>query len=469
MSEEQKLLLSQIQSAAIENGWKVRMDKLIRMFREQRVMLGHGESDWLEDVDAFIGWLRGRFGVSRQSYNVYRRRFAGYALLLGSPSASALIDSSEFKPASSTSFVVGSRGEKVKVKSDAKKAKLKKKRANESVLSRYENFAGSAGYKSGLLSGEDVSAFLIHANAEFRNGKRRYKDGALVGGLIELGAMTGIRPIEWFDTELVDSLSMGNGDVHKDVLVVQGAAKGRGEFIGKQRHLSIGHWTNDEKDRLRYMIELVDFIKGEFVGAGGGGVDGDGDSATGRDGVSSPLGDRSIGEAGIGSDGGNDDAGRSMALMAYKKELTRLSGACQTVCKAAFGQEGVITLYTGRHLYAAEFRRGKVGDRIMLAAALGHTDIMNQRYYGDHFESDEEREFGWSLAKPLDIDAQSIALRVTARRAKKKQLLIKYLLEQGLVDKAKTLGYVGDGLTDTSGVESNGPGKDRGVDVLDYV
>lgn len=405
MNREQNRVLSEIQSSAIEKGWIKRLDKLLLRFIEQRTMLGFDETDWFKDVDAFILWLGERFQSSKGSYDVYKRKFAWYARSLGHPIPAERINSSKFM----VKQELKSRSSKVAERSKTKKEKVKKK--NQSSLERYDQFTSSAGYKSGLLSKDDVTAFIVHASAVFRNGKRRYRDGAFISGMFELGCMTGIRPIEWFSAYLVPELVIQGGETHKDILVIKGAEKGTGVrsgATGKQRHLSVSHWREKEKELLLNMLELIQVIKGEH-------------------------------EA------------ESEALGTYKKILTRLSSACQPISRAAFTVEGVITLYTGRHLYAAEFRRAQMGDRVMLAAALGHTDILNQKWYGDHFETDEPRQFGWSLARPLEIDAGLIHERVAIRRASKKQILIDFLVSIGEIKRATSLGYRAVIDTDSNG------------------
>lgn len=223
----------------------------------------------------------------------------------------------------------------------------------------------SAGLAASNLQPEHINAFYQAANAE-KNEQRRYKDGQIVNIFFQLICMTGIRPSEWARITLIDNLVDTYTDYGLCIRVI-GASKGKRDATGERnphetiRHLSCQHWTEYEKNMLRLFVSHIPSSSEEM-----------------------------------------------------KVLLNNLSSVIRKISKRAFYNPSYINLYDARHLYASEFRRSEYGTKYSLAAALGHNDITNQKYYGDHHEQNQKRLFDWSLAYPLE--SEELKVRANAER-----------------------------------------------------
>lgn len=437
--------VTQIQLNAVER-W---VEKNLVRYREYK-MIGEGISThWYEDPDGFVLWLKSKYGASPVTYRQYRRRFADYAEKQGFVDASKVIRES--------SVLVG-KG-KGKSKTEKSEGKLSKAKASGAKKARQEKLeririSGSHGYEASLLGLEEIMQFLITARGKFENGKPRYKEGDLIAKLVKLGAMTGLRPVEWYGSYLVSEVRTHLRDEpYKDVLVVKGAVKGqRHNRQGDYRYLSVEHWTPAEKEQLGEMLMVMEKmrddaeaylvsigesnflkstaedVKGVVNKGRGGDVE-----VTGIGKGASHISDLDGESAGDGDDGARSggidlfELGRTI----WSKTLRQLSDGTGAIGMRAFNRRGLVTLYTGRHLYASEFRRAKLGDKIDLAEALGHSDIVNQTYYSDSLDLDEHRVMNWSLAKPLRIERAPIEDRAINRRLKGKVNLYRYMLANG--------------------------------------
>lgn len=206
-----------------------------------------------------------------------------------------------------------------------------------------------------------------HGEASGNAKEYRYKDGLFLMILFDVICQTGIRPSEWNRVELFEGVEIG-GNFYSLVLRVVGAEKGQNAGKGTvalTRHLNCSEFTDYEKGRLHALVQsLAGFTPDE-----------------------------------------------------HKDCMLKLRYLCGHICKRVFGVRDNVTMYDARHLYAAEFRRSGLGDKFSLAAALGHTDIVNQTYYGDDQEwlNNEGREFTWTLATPIDEEIDIVKLNAQRR------------------------------------------------------
>lgn len=236
------------------------------------------------------------------------------------------------------------------------------------------------GLATAELSSNEVRYLLNLANSDGKNGGKRYRVGVLTSLVFESTCMTGLRIGEWCNAKAVSGLS-DNGVYYNRVLEVVTSPKGTGSRSeASVRRLLCDHFTDAEWDKVLSTLSAFEVI---------------------RDGYSR-----------IESDGDEQ-----LSLYDYYRHVIfrPMATTLTTLCKRLFDGEQKVTPYTARHLYAAEFRRGRCGDKHELAAAMGHTDIINQRYYGDAYESQEARRFTWSLALPHSLNVVSVSARVKER------------------------------------------------------
>jgi hypothetical protein len=240
------------------------------------------------------------------------------------------------------------------------------------------------GLMAAQLTRDEIEDFFNAASLERRPTVPLYIDGRVVSIYFQLIAMTGIRPSEWCRIKLVENLTDSTASYGFGISVIgaeKGANKGKGT-VSLTRHLNCNHWTDREKSMLRAFEEAVL-------------------SASGRDGKSD------------GDD--SEDVGKRFAGL-----LNNYKSTFRCISKRTFGNPRYLNFYDARHLYAAEFRRAKAGNKFALAAAMGHTDIVNQRYYGDYKDTESERVFKWSLALP--IKSEELVVKANAERRHERSL-----------------------------------------------
>lgn len=206
------------------------------------------------------------------------------------------------------------------------------------------------GIKTSKLEKADYVQLLQRLLSTTATGRPRYQYGALIVSWIRMIMMTGVRPSEFRGADLIDDLISSSGTVYGLVLSVVGARKGANDKSSESdrvRYLDLHRWEAGDVDELLTLLRALPVEKKEF-----------------------------------------DDL-----LNSVQQSIAKAN-------RAVFGARNEITLYSGRHLYAAEFRRGGYGSKYGLAAALGHSDVINQRYYGD-YEELGERQFAFPLALPI--------------------------------------------------------------------
>lgn len=235
------------------------------------------------------------------------------------------------------------------------------------------------GLLASLLTRDEIDDFFKVGFSERKPSVPRYMDGKVVCIYFQLIAMTGIRPSEWCRIKIVENLVDSVSSYGFGISVIgaeKGANKGKGT-VELTRHLNCNHWTDHEKGMLRAFVS---------------------------------------GALSVFSEG--DDEAEVKA--AHEKLLNSYRLTFGYISKRTFGNPRYLSLYDGRHLYAAEFRRAKAGSKFSLAAAMGHTDIVNQRYYGDYKDTDSERVFRWSLALP--IKSEELVVKANAERRHERTL-----------------------------------------------
>lgn len=185
-----------------------------------------------------------------------------------------------------------------------------------------------------------------------RGGGDRYRNGLLSFTWLHITAMTGIRPSEWLNALLLKDVITEMGSVFPWVLEVTTAKKG-GLSAKKvddresdyRRRLVLDNWSEPQIEALQLFMSQLPSGTTEFRRT--------------------------------------QESVRQTLLLA---------------CKVA-NMDPPIGLYTGRHLFASEVRRDADYNRYQLAAMLGHSDTVNQRYYGD-LKLGVERQFEYALPLP---------------------------------------------------------------------
>lgn len=234
------------------------------------------------------------------------------------------------------------------------------------------------GFAASNLVASDIERLIREMQVEKIDSvgrrKRKYKNGLLLYIIFRMSCQTGLRPIEWFDARVTHEISDDSGAFYKTVLVVKNADKGMQSGGSVYRLLSLDDFTDED---MKYLEALL----------------------------------LSIG--GLGED-------------EYREVLKRCTDLMRKICQTVFGEAGLIGLYAARHIYASEFRRHHGFKKIELAAALGHTDIQNQRFYGD-YEDDGARQTDWALARPVRSNVLEVESYVEGRSYVKKMRFKEFL------------------------------------------
>lgn len=170
-------------------------------------------------------------------------------------------------------------------------------------------------------------------------------------------------------------------------LVVRNALKGNADNRTPFTYLSIGHWDDDEIERVKSLLGMI------------------GDSYPHPQEVLPNEFDHESGAIIAGAYIADAD---SEFIEAFKMYVQSQSVYFGRITQKTLGNKTVMTLFSSRHLYVAEFRRYYECDRTTLADALGHTDTVSQKFYGDSFDSQEERKFNWSFAIPVGVGVKRI-------------------------------------------------------------
>ena len=194
-----------------------------------------------------------------------------------------------------------------------------------------------------------------------RGGKPRYRNGLLAFTWLQITAMTGVRPSEWSKALLLQDVVTEHGKVFEWVLEVVPAKKGgyhSSKKVGAKesdhrRRLVLKGWGSREIETLQLFMSQLPSGTSEFQRM--------------------------------------QESIRQTLLLA---------------CKAV-NMLPPIGLYTGRHLFASEVRRDSKYTRYQLAAMLGHSDTVNQKYYGD-LKAKEGRQFEFSLPMPWPGVAEKV-------------------------------------------------------------
>ncbi len=201
-----------------------------------------------------------------------------------------------------------------------------------------------------------------------RGNGDRYKNGILAFTWFQITVMTGVRPSEWATATLLQGVAC-NDQVFPWVLEITTAAKGNRHTqkhdlreTDRRRRLVLSDWTAEQIETLQLFLSQL---------------------------PSDPI------------------------TLKRTQESVRqtLLLACKTARLA-----NPIGLYTGRHLFAAEVRRSDSHNRYQLAAMLGHSDTVNQKYYGN-LTKGVSRTFSHPLPRPWPGAAEQIQITDRERYA----------------------------------------------------
>ena len=80
---------------------------------------------------------------------------------------------------------------------------------------------------------------------------------------MRLGAMTGLRPIEWYGSYLASEVMVpGVDEPYKNVLIVKSSEKGNREnTLASYRYLSVEHWKAQEINLLIQMLGTMQSLR----------------------------------------------------------------------------------------------------------------------------------------------------------------------------------------------------------------
>jgi hypothetical protein len=194
-----------------------------------------------------------------------------------------------------------------------------------------------------------------------RGKGQRYEYGIETLTWLSASMMTGLRPGEWSKAQLYTMMPCDDGATYDWILEIEGTAKGAksSQLKGsgnQRRRLMLGNFKAKELDVVTAIYNMV-----------------------------------SIGDE------------------AYQRLHESVRQTLIAASKQVFGDSSFVTLNTGRHVFASEIRRQQESTQYALAALLGHSDTINQKYYGDTrpLETDKRR-FSFSLAKPWPGSAAAV-------------------------------------------------------------
>lgn len=226
------------------------------------------------------------------------------------------------------------------------------------------------------ISKDDLFLLTDTLRSAFSNNRPRYKDGDLIAIWVFLAVMTGIRPSEWFGVNVLSGIVDEDGAIYKMVLQVPTANKGgrsKSDVGSLKRHLVLDAWNERDIALLKVFLEMLP----------------------------------------------SDQDG-------FNRFRIHAQNTVQKASQYTFNDGKRFSLYTCRHLYASEFRRLPGSTKFRLAAALGHSDIINQLYYGDvHNEENEERRFTFNLALPLMSEARDVFNTASSRNERSRERIFK--------------------------------------------
>lgn len=377
---------SKITEAALSSASKVKertINKLIEAFQLQTKTF----NDIQTDPDAFCVWFH-RYSrhLSRSSFLSYRKWLCSYLKANGHENAEGLVRSVKWAP----------EPEKVI------KTKLEQINEGERKVSRLNN---DKGLVTSELTASEIGYLHNLAISTKHDGSPRYRMGLLTSLVFESTSMTGLRMSEWCNAKAISGLDE-SGMRYERVLEVETSLKGTGrvggEPIRRKRYLICDHFSDQEWGKIEATLKSFEIIK------------------SGYDSLSHDQ----------DADEDDKDLSDYYRIVIFKPMALTLKYICRRLFEGEEAEQRV-TPYTARHLYASEFRRARMGNKIDLAAAMGHTDLVNQRYYGDFEETDEARRFTWSLAKPHPVNIEAVTVRVKDRTERAMERLRKSLRARG--------------------------------------
>lgn len=214
-----------------------------------------------------------------------------------------------------------------------------------------------------------IKVVMKELNSVRQTGEHVYKNGPAASALFKAGVLTGLRPVEWAGAILHESLySPITGERHMFVLEVTTAKQNdvhcdEEDYLAHKRFLILDTFGQQDIDLIAFVIELASTSK-------------DWDVQRRR----------------------------------FGKTFNYAAKACRKTIWEKTQLDGKLTMYTSRHIFASEVRRGGLSDKYELAAMMGHYDTYNQRYYGD-LSGEAMRQFPSPLPRPWPGSAEAVKQR----------------------------------------------------------
>lgn len=310
------------------------------------------DGTWEESPDELVNWftlLQDDETISPTTFKNYRRWLAFYVEQSGHQ-------------------IVGEKirriGKKHRAAATKKVNEFVDLDGNEISKTRKTHQSDTAIY-AGKISEPQVKKFgRILVGKNVITGRERYSSGVTALSALRCSMMLGLRPVEWRNVRLKDTVNCEHdGRPYNYVIEIENAKlkKHQQEKLSedeKMRRLVIANFSDADYHFVRAFIKSVPESDQEFEGW-------------------------------------------------YEQIRKTISRAQKSYDKYnPETNDGQITLYSGRHIFASEARR-EGSDKFQVAALLGHTNTQNQSYYGD-ISGKLERKFDFTIPKPWPGEAIKI-------------------------------------------------------------
>lgn len=292
---------------------------------------------WLQDIDGFKVWLSRYQVTCKRSTFLYYRKCLVYK---------ARADGHE--DIASELARVGAKPRKVSTDYSSVPNHLSPKLKHD-VRSKRGLYAEEVSFAA-------VKIVMTRLHSSRQTGEPIYRNGPSASALFKAGVLTGLRPIEWANAILHESLhSTTTGERYKHVLEVDTV---------KQNDAI--HET-DSGPTKRFLI--LDTFSPQDIG----------------------LIELVISMA-------RKSTNWEVHSRRFRRTFNLAADACRQEIWERTQLDGILRMYSSRHIFASEVRRSGEFDKYDLAAMMGHVDTYNQRYYGD-LTGSSERRFNTPLAK----------------------------------------------------------------------
>jgi len=366
-----------------------------RFYRETQC-----EAMWQDAPQDFLKWL-GELDVSMATFGRYRKMLADYAEFCGFINLADQIDQLRRKRKRSG----GGRREgilqklqppeKVDHKTQLKRLGHSKENRNNtrSLRSQYADHVDSRDIKT-------IGDRLLVCTGK---GNDLYKAGTDALCFLQMGMLTGVRPVEWIGANLhSQKVCEHNGAVYRNVLEVTTAKRKKADWEDDLLDIYIDKKKQDDLFFEKRFLILDGYRDSELQWIG--------------------AFIRSVREHEHEFEKWYTQCRQTMAR-AVEKSMT---------LQEKWKGNTVFSIYSSRHIFASEVRRSGRYTKQDLAAMLGHDNTRSQKYYGD-IRNNANRMFGHSLPRPWPGVSEMVRKKDAEHAIEQSKKNKKYDIKEGRI------------------------------------